>query len=620
MRKVLIHLSCVGVFYCICLTVFASNGVKTEASRVVDLASHPERVTVSGKLDYLRQDQQTHTIESLIENESTNTLKWNQTSSETPAFGFGNQTYWFRLRIANTSQHGLDRLLEIKNPLLDEVLFYQVDFSGNIVNAAQTGDMKPTKDWPFYHHNLILPLYVAQHSHYYLYFKVTTSGSLVLPVALWSLDAFQERDQLTLIQFGALFGILVVMGVYNFFIYTLARDTSMLYYAAHCFCIMLFLASIHGFAAQYLWPENPWFRENALVIVGPLALYFSCLFSTSFLQLHTAYPRVHWLFMATAWCSIAILLAAFLVSYSVLIRISSALTVPVCVGSIVIGFVRWREGYSPARYFVIAWTAFLGAIVVYVLSKFAVVPQSWISEYAVLIGTVGECVLFAFALADRLSAQRKALQEAQRTALLLQKAANEKLEASVADRTKELQAANERLQALMMQDGLTGIRNRRYFDEKIQQEWQRCLRSAKSLSILLIDIDYFKDFNDQYGHLVGDECLKLVAGVIDRCVTRPSDSVARYGGEEFVVILPETDVPGALHVADNIRTSVEQCQMRVDSNLVQVTISIGVSAMIPDEQVSPHQAIALADRALYMAKSAGRNCTHVASLDLEAQL
>ncbi len=299
-------------------------------------------------------------------------------------------------------------------------------------------------------------------------------------------------------------------------------------------------------------------------------------------------------------------------------RVCAGLVVPISIGGILLGLMRWWEGYKPARYFVIAWTAFLGAISFYALSKFGLFNRNSFSEYAVQVGAVAEAVLFAFALADRMNTQRKSFERAQAKALDLQKAANERLEVSVAKRTKELQIAmrgleeaNVRLQSLSMHDGLTGIRNRRYFDDKLEQEWQRCSRNDESIALLLIDIDYFKAFNDEHGHLIGDECLKAVANVIESTLTRPSDSAARFGGEEFVVILPETDAEGALHVAENIREAVQCHGVLVDQAILKVTVSIGAAAMIPDKDKPPQEIIAIADQSLYLAKSAGRNCTRV---------
>lgn len=586
--------------------------------RVVDIPLARHQQTVSSRLDYIEQHKQQYTIEDLVADQRLRDIPWIQNHLDAPGFGFDTNTFWFRLMLSNNSQSQANRLLEIRNPVLDEVLFYQVTESGAIVNLSQTGDRNPASMRPFFHHNLILPVSVPPGETHYLYFRVTTSGSMEFPVEMWSPDAFQKRDQANLLFYGALFGIILVMGLYNFFIYTLFRDRSMVFYSAFSVGLMLFLATIHGFSAQFLWPEFSWMRENALVVVIPFTLFFALMFSSSFLQLALAFPRLNHLIHMLAVVSLILLLLSPVAPYSSLIRVCAALVVPISVGGIVVGLMRWWQGYKPARYFVIAWATFLGAISFYALSKFGLFTRSSFSEYAVQVGAVAEAVLFAFALADRMNSQRKSFQKAQAKALELQKAANERLEASVAERTRELQEtmqdlekANQRLQALTMQDGLTGIRNRRYFDERLDAEWQRGFRGGESLALLLIDIDYFKAFNDKHGHLVGDECLKVVAGVLENTLTRPSDSAARFGGEEFAVILPDTDVEGATHVAEKLREAVEQCGVRAQDQQLHVTVSIGVAACIPGRHQQPYELIASADRSLYLAKSAGRNCTRV---------
>lgn len=603
-------LAWIGVF----LPVLAIGG--QHSARVMDVAALDGHATVSDHLVYVEQTQQVYTVEDLLADQVAGDIPWIGNHSDTPGFGFDTNTFWFRLLVNNSGQQPLSRLLEINNPVLDEVLFYQVGEDGYIVNVSKTGDRNPSSDRPFFHHNLVLPFQIPAGETHYLYFRVTTSGSLEFPLEMWEPEAFQNRDQVKLLFFGALFGILVVMGVYNFFIYTLFRDKSMVYYAAFSIGLMLFLSTMHGFTNQFLWSDSPWLRENALVVVIPLTLFFSLMFSRHFLQLEQSYPRLNQMIMVLALLCLMLALAAPFARYSELIRLNAAMVIPICLGGIVVGFSRWVGGYKPARYFVIAWTAFLFAIAFYSLSKFGLFSRSGLSEYSVQLGAVAEAVLFAFALADRMNTQRKAFIKAQAKALELQKIANERLEARVTERTQELQGAmsdlenaNQRLQALTMQDGLTGIRNRRYFDEKLEREWHRAIRSQDSIAMLLIDIDFFKAFNDKYGHLAGDECLKAVAQLIEKTLTRPSDSVARYGGEEFAVILPETDVDGAVHVAENIRLAVEQQSIPVDGGSVHVTVSIGAAAKKPQPQNEQQELIAVADQSLYIAKSAGRNCT-----------
>lgn len=165
------------------------------------------------------------------------------------------------------------------------------------------------------------------------------------------------------------------------------------------------------------------------------------------------------------------------------------------------------------------------------------------------------------------------------------------------------------LKRLAAVDGLTQIANRRSFDQLLRQEWKRMYREKQPLSLILSDIDHFKSFNDTYGHLMGDDCLRTVAQTIESCLRRPGDSVARYGGEEFAVILPNTDLDGAAYIANTIRDTVGRLMIpHASSNTADhVTISLGVAAAIPSTSLDADAFIGKADTALYAAKEQGRN-------------
>lgn len=174
---------------------------------------------------------------------------------------------------------------------------------------------------------------------------------------------------------------------------------------------------------------------------------------------------------------------------------------------------------------------------------------------------------------------------------------------------KQLEQSNQELRRLSSLDGLTGIPNRRIFDETMKNEWSRSLREPSELSLILIDIDHFKLFNDNYGHQGGDDCLKQVATALDKVATRAADVVARYGGEEFGVILPMTEHKGAMMLADKMRRAIAELAIQHEASTTaeHVSISLGVATVIPDSDGSIEQLIEMADKALYQAKESGRN-------------
>ena len=172
----------------------------------------------------------------------------------------------------------------------------------------------------------------------------------------------------------------------------------------------------------------------------------------------------------------------------------------------------------------------------------------------------------------------------------------------------KLKQLHDQLIALSIHDALTELSNRRHFDEFLAWEWRRALRESKPLSLIMFDVDLFKSFNDHYGHIEGDDCLKRVAQAIKSLMQRPGDLAARYGGEEFMAILASTDLAEAIAIAEACRTQIESLQIpHVASPFGIVTVSCGVCAIVPSDMGSQSMLVEMADRKLYLAKAAGRN-------------
>ncbi len=174
---------------------------------------------------------------------------------------------------------------------------------------------------------------------------------------------------------------------------------------------------------------------------------------------------------------------------------------------------------------------------------------------------------------------------------------------------KALQVANQKLQELSLTDGLTGIANYRKFDEYLQQVWKRMIREQSPVSIIICDVDYFKQFNDTYGHHAGDFCLQEIARAIESTLQRPDDLAARYGGEEFIVLLPGTDDAGAVQVAEKIQNAIAELDIPHAGSPAApcITFSVGLATAVPELGSVPKTLLKAADRALYRAKNGGRN-------------
>jgi diguanylate cyclase (GGDEF)-like protein len=195
----------------------------------------------------------------------------------------------------------------------------------------------------------------------------------------------------------------------------------------------------------------------------------------------------------------------------------------------------------------------------------------------------------------------------------------ERLRARVAEQTAELQetvklleSANTQLEALSLEDDLTGIANRRSFERALIDEWNRAKRHEQPLALVLLDLDHFKDLNDRLGHPAGDDCLRRVGAFLAESIKRSGEIVARYGGEEFAILLPGVDADIAVRVAETLRDGIERLSIPYGPGARRMTASAGVAAMVPRAASSPESLVASADRALYAAKHSGRNCVRLA--------
>jgi two-component system, sensor histidine kinase LadS len=249
------------------------------------------------------------------------------------------------------------------------------------------------------------------------------------------------------------------------------------------------------------------------------------------------------------------------------------------------------------------------------LSQSAWVGNVLFSSYSMDNALVQSLVVLAGAVAFQEVQKRqihmrelRALLQAQNQALEKARQAEIDLEAQVSQRTQELAMAARRLEALSTVDGMTGVANRRRFDETLQVEWGRGARDKRPLSVALIDVDWFKTYNDRYGHPAGDACLRQLARVFEAGVMRSGDLIARYGGEEFVLIAPDTDLNGINTIASYLCQEVFALALEhEDSPYGRVSVSIGVATAYPHRGSKPMQLVQQADAALYRAKQLGRH-------------
>lgn len=238
-------------------------------------------------------------------------------------------------------------------------------------------------------------------------------------------------------------------------------------------------------------------------------------------------------------------------------------------------------------------------------------PQNWYQKYGTMLEYLLSALIILFLFVSFQNIK-------QRKILNIKRKASEQLEAMVKQRTQELAKANKELKTLSNIDGLTQLYNRRYLDSMLNKEVNRAIRHQHSLALLICDIDYFKKYNDYYGHLAGDDCIKKVAEILKSISKRSGDVAARYGGEEFCLILPNTNLTEVMTIADKIQQSLADLALPHEKSTLNqlVTLSIGVFACIPPKDTSAETFISCADQALYASKANGRN--KISSFDMSS--
>ena len=532
--------------------------------------------------------------------------EWQHNEDGEFAHGYSDSAWWFKLSIINTSAEPQQRMLELGYAILDFVDIYVVT-DGEVVTTYNTGDLRPYKSRPVDSANFVVPLKIDSQQQLDVYYRIKTGSSLQVPIKIWHQDSFYEHESTTNIIHGLYYGAMVIIAAYNFLIFLLLRDRSYLYYVCFVLSSPFFFLSISGQGFRYLWTDQLYWNSVSLLFSLSCLILFGALFTRRFIGLHKVSIALDRLIMAFAVLGGTMLFLSFFIPYKSAILILIPISALACVSDLVAGSVAWYRGVQSARFYVIAWGCFLVATIVMASQKIGLLPKVFVVEYAVQLGSVLEAVLLSFALVERINTERRLRFEAQTETIDTTRRLNVELEKRVEERTFELEQLNRRLEVLSNTDQLTQLFNRRYFEQVFAAEWERCRRYRHSLSVLLIDIDHFKKVNDEYGHPAGDACLVEVSKKMNNMMRCPTDIVARFGGEEFCVLLPETDVDGASVVAERLRSEVSNVNIRAENTDFQVTISVGVSCLIPGDSDRKEEMLSNADKALYLSKSKGRN-------------
>jgi len=435
-----------------------------------------------------------------------------------------------------------------------------------------------------------------------------------VPIVLWSPEAYLSNVNDLYTINGLFYGLMLAIVLYSWSLFITLRERNYLYFLGYIISFAVLMMSLDGMGYQYFWSRSPFMQEHMLTTCLAIVTGSGLLFADNFLRLAEISPRMHrWLMMFGRVIAVTAVAGWFL-PYAIAIRM--ILWQPIIATWVILGIAirLWRGGSRPAFLLSMAWIAMLAGTCLMIFAKLGLYPPSILTENGPTLGMLAQAALMIVAMTEDLKASRREKHEAARKLLKVQEESGRKLRKEVQRQTAQIQdvmrklaQANEELDQRNKLDGLTGIFNRRAFGERLELEFGRGQRTGSELSMLMIDIDLFKNFNDTYGHLVGDDCLKMVAETIEEESRVTTDFAARYGGEEFAVILAETSGDAARIVGERVRAAIEAMDFRVEGERAPVTVSVGVGSLDPSAHDDEKAVIAMADTALYEAKDAGRN-------------
>ncbi|HPD56277.1 MAG TPA: diguanylate cyclase [Smithellaceae bacterium] len=569
--------------------------------------------------------------------------RWLPMSKKSFGFGDFHPPVWIRFDIESKVSGSQHWIMEIGQNLLDrvDVHFYNQK-TGRWLLGGQAGNLLRPDERAAKHHVLLIPFCLSAAERHTVYIRVESIAGMFLTLEIWQEVAFRAYDQQRNLWLGLFLGILTIMFFYNLFLYIFTRDKNYLFYSAYIFAVVLYELAGTGLGGYYFWGNSLWLKQYGCLLFASLSFLTATIFIRVFLSLRQyggwvlALNNIFLAFwIAATVLPFFIFNKPFLSSLQLMALLSPIAGTVTCI-------YLWVKGNVQAKYYTIAIFFLNAGTFILMLGLMGIVEQNFFTAYGQMIGFVLQFILLSWALADRIRRERTAREAAQieslelskkiaqqnkeklqlqEELLHLQRQTTEDLQKQVVERTKELERvmnnleeANKELSLLSITDPLTKLYNRRYFNEVMENEIKRAVNTGQAVSVLMADIDHFKNINDAYGHLVGDECLCLIAETLRQKLTRSGDLIARIGGEEFAIVLPSTSIDSAFIVAERVREAVEKIVFTHRRQRINLRVSIGVAGWFPKSTKDKERLMEAADKALYEAKRTGRNRVIMAPL------
>ncbi|RDB43099.1 GGDEF domain-containing protein [Halomonas sp. DQ26W] len=581
----------------------------SQALAAIDVGALQGKLNLGRNVLLLEDKHREFDIEQLISRGET--FEWGASREETINFSFSDAAWWVQLRVENDSSAPVRRLLELAMPLHDYLDGYVVNPQGEILRQWHTGNRRNFDSRPVAHRTFVLPIHVPAGESLQVFLRLDTHDGLYDATPLYLMDyaSFLAKAQRELMAFSLYFGALLALLIYNLLLYIATRERPLLHYVAYLGTFFILMFSSRGFAFQYWWPDMPTFNNQMVPLNIGLFAVTLAFFSDSYLNLRQHAPRLTQALYGLAGLCLVSALPALFGHYAPVFH----LLIPgaILLSCLLLGVAAWRGlcGDTLARIYLVAWSVLLIGITLYFLRVAGVLPYNIVTEYAVLLGSGIEFLLLSLGLAWKINQFKTDKLAAERATSDLQRSLNERLEGEVQQRTRQLERANRQLTIMARTDPLTGLLNRRQFQELVEDEVNRRRRNGQPLLFAVMDIDDFKLYNDTYGHQAGDEVLIRISTLLLDHFRRAGDRIFRLGGEEFGLLLAVDSLEEGQQVLERFRQALQELHIPHEASTHGViTASFGLVACQGCGAVRDVESLyRLADKAMYEAKASDRN-------------
>ncbi len=542
------------------------HGALASSEAPLILSAEKSSQALGGHLAYLPDPDEKLSINSVAD--QLNAAKFTSIAGDIPHLGRVEGAVWLRFTLANPGGEKLSRYLVYGYPVTDYAAIY-IPTSGGGYQRLLSGDASVRSPEVVPNRLIVFPLDLEPNTTSTYYMRFRSTGDMAFPLCVWEPTAFFRNDHWSQMGYGLFFGCCLGFIIYFLVIAWRLHSVPAAWFVAYVLMIAMLLGFRQGFV-QEVMGQGLRHYNNLLHLLVISFLYFTgAKFLRVFLSIHRYAPKADRVIQVLQWMGV------FLIPMAIFNNPATPVYSFILIGvgpwfSTGTALYLWIKGIPHARYFAIGWLIGHATSTVDLLRIYGAIPYLDFTDTLMPMALVSAMAFYTVALVEK---------------------------------TREYKIQSD-------MDTLTGLANRRKFDLHLNEEWNRNMRYNRPLSLIMADVDCFKDYNDNYGHGAGDECLRQVSKVLRDNARRPGDLVARYGGEEFLICLPETDLPQAQAVAETIRAQISDLAIKHGHSPVSkvLTLSLGVASVTPSEGVQPVQLVERADKAMYEAKQKGRNC------------